>query len=546
MRWRKRGSHAAVVAAVTAVVATMTLGVASAEELERTVSPVVTAPASVTARQGETTLFTMQMTASGTLPCDPSVRAWAAVHSRFEGLGSGAGSWFVADRDLTQVDFFADEDCNVTWTGAPEAATINASFFAPCGMPPGTYRTPARGTVSGPPMSGLSSPFIDFVVEAANCPPVAVADAYSTTAGVPLQVGAPGVLANDLDPDGDPLSAALASGPAHGALTLNRDGSFSYAPDAQFVGTDSFTYRANDGVANSAIATVTIEVQDPSPPTVDYTLDPASPGDGGWYRDEVALSWQVEDLESGVTEEGCEDVTVSSDQAITEYSCTATSEGGQTGPVTVSIGFDATPPTLSTSLADGTVFVLGQTPPALSASDVVDPDPDGPEGPVVPSGVDESTVWCDDLDSSSVGLSTASCSVSDNAGNEASATVSYAVTHGFGGFSAPLPRSTVKRGSTLPVKFTVTDFSGSQDVTTLTDLRVRILGPASASAPCTYLDRIAGYQCDLKTPRTVGAYRLVVEQPLPGPGGTTTWVALGNASEIAGQPNANGEDIRLR
>ena len=56
-----------------------------------------------------------------------------------------------------------------------------------------------------------------------------------------------GILANDLDFDGDPLTAALDADVANGALTLNADGSFTYTPDAGFEGQDSFSYIANDG-----------------------------------------------------------------------------------------------------------------------------------------------------------------------------------------------------------------------------------------------------------------------------------------------------------
>ncbi|NJO83673.1 MAG: cadherin-like domain-containing protein, partial [Blastochloris sp.] len=49
-------------------------------------------------------------------------------------------------------------------------------------------------------------------------------------------------------------------GPAHGTLTLNPDGSFTYTPDAGFDGVDQFTYRAGDGYDPSALATVTINV----------------------------------------------------------------------------------------------------------------------------------------------------------------------------------------------------------------------------------------------------------------------------------------------
>src|SRR5439155_17138214 len=70
----------------------------------------------------------------------------------------------------------------------------------------------------------------------------------------------PGVLANDSDVDGDILTAVLVSGPAHGTLTLNADGSLVYMPALNFNGTDSFTYKASDGQAQSGAATVTITV----------------------------------------------------------------------------------------------------------------------------------------------------------------------------------------------------------------------------------------------------------------------------------------------
>ena len=47
-------------------------------------------------------------------------------------------------------------------------------------------------------------------------------------------MAAPGVLANDTDPDGDPLTAVLVTGPSHGTLTLNANGSFTYTPAANY------------------------------------------------------------------------------------------------------------------------------------------------------------------------------------------------------------------------------------------------------------------------------------------------------------------------
>ena len=84
---------------------------------------------------------------------------------------------------------------------------------------------------------------------AVNDAPVATDDSYTTNEDTPLVIdAAAGVLANDSDVDGDALvGGRWSAGPAHGTLTLNADGSFSYTPDANFNGTDSFTYKASDG-----------------------------------------------------------------------------------------------------------------------------------------------------------------------------------------------------------------------------------------------------------------------------------------------------------
>jgi VCBS repeat-containing protein len=93
-----------------------------------------------------------------------------------------------------------------------------------------------------------------------NRAPVAASDAHSVAEDTPLTVAAPGVLANDTDPNGDPLTAILVSGVSHGTLTLNPDGSFTYSPAADYIGADSFTYKANDGSLDSNTATVSITV----------------------------------------------------------------------------------------------------------------------------------------------------------------------------------------------------------------------------------------------------------------------------------------------
>jgi hypothetical protein len=98
--------------------------------------------------------------------------------------------------------------------------------------------------------------------------PVADNDSYTTAENATLKVSAPGVLGNDSDPDGDPLTAILIDSPSNGTLTLNADGSFVYVPVAGFSGTDSFAYEANDGQLNSNVATVTIKVSQVDQPPV--------------------------------------------------------------------------------------------------------------------------------------------------------------------------------------------------------------------------------------------------------------------------------------
>lgn len=101
-----------------------------------------------------------------------------------------------------------------------------------------------------------------------NTKPDATNDAYSTNEDTPLSVAAPGVLANDTDADGDALGATLVNGVDHGTLTLNSNGSFTYSPAANYSGTDSFTYRANDGEANSSPATVALTIRAVNDPPV--------------------------------------------------------------------------------------------------------------------------------------------------------------------------------------------------------------------------------------------------------------------------------------
>jgi len=100
-------------------------------------------------------------------------------------------------------------------------------------------------------------------VTAVNDAPVAVDDSATVAEGGTVAVvngTDDSVLDNDTDAEGDPLTAIKVSDPSHGSLTLNSDGTFSYTHDGSETTSDSFTYKANDGTADSNVATVTMTV----------------------------------------------------------------------------------------------------------------------------------------------------------------------------------------------------------------------------------------------------------------------------------------------
>ncbi|MFN3191754.1 MAG: Ig-like domain-containing protein [Aureliella sp.] len=97
---------------------------------------------------------------------------------------------------------------------------------------------------------------VSISITPVNDAPVAADDNYSLDQDTTLTIDAPGVLGNDSDIDGDDLTASLVTGPASGSLTLSADGSFTYTPDAGFVGNDSFVYQAvdNAGAVSESVA----------------------------------------------------------------------------------------------------------------------------------------------------------------------------------------------------------------------------------------------------------------------------------------------------
>jgi hypothetical protein len=122
----------------------------------------------------------------------------------------------------------------------------------------------------------LVSEPITVTITITNTLPEAVNDMVTTEMG---QIVIIDVLANDSDPDGDPITVGSFSYEGSGTLVLNEDGTFTYTPGEDFSGEESFMYSASDPQigAESTDATVTITVNAPvTEPVLPYV--PAVPG----------------------------------------------------------------------------------------------------------------------------------------------------------------------------------------------------------------------------------------------------------------------------
>jgi VCBS repeat-containing protein len=145
-----------------------------------------------------------------------------------------------------------DFDANGGFTYRPDTGFHGQDSF--------TYRA-ADGSAQSAPAT--------VTITVTNQPPAASQDAYSVDEDSTLSANAGlGVLSNDADPENDEMTATLVSGPAHGTLDLQPDGSFTYTPDPNFDQADSFTYHPHDGISDGTSATATITVQGSEDPPV--------------------------------------------------------------------------------------------------------------------------------------------------------------------------------------------------------------------------------------------------------------------------------------
>jgi len=103
------------------------------------------------------------------------------------------------------------------------------------------------------------------ITKVGNLPPIANDQTVSVIKDTPTPMNLTAT-----DPANDTLTYSIVTQPSHGTISTGTGASRTYTPDAGYVGTDSFTFKANDGTVDSNTATVTINVIEPGQGTYNY------------------------------------------------------------------------------------------------------------------------------------------------------------------------------------------------------------------------------------------------------------------------------------
>jgi hypothetical protein len=186
---------------------------------------------------------------------DPAVPVSDSYHLRpTETLSIDASGGVLAnDSNPDQARLTAVLDATVS-AGKLEFQADGSFGYDPLGFVGAarfSYRVDDGENVSSPATVTLS----------VNTAPTAIDDSFDLIEDISFSSGLVGTLANDADAENDSLTATLVTQPAHGVLQFNPDGSFSYTPEPDYYGQDTFTYKNADWANESSTATVRLNVR---------------------------------------------------------------------------------------------------------------------------------------------------------------------------------------------------------------------------------------------------------------------------------------------
>ena len=503
-------------------------------------------------------IFTDEQTPSTALICTATLADGSALIN--------AGLTFTPSLDLTTNVLSGEFKSGPSGIGFtdPKTGTFTAQSAGQLAV-----RVTATDAGPGQPLSANSNFFINILP--ADGAPTAKDDAYSILENASLNISLAkqgpaatvtppntvGVLANDTDPDlGDRLTAQLVTGPAHGALTLNTNGTFIYTPTVDFFGTDTFTYVANDSFlkpSNTATVTITVDpVIHPLSATLKndtgakndkITNDPTLVGTGfanaavfATFGTGAAFKIGTVDaagvwtgtFAKGALPEGLDSILIS------ETDGTPGKTFGKTDTITVSFTLDTIPPPVTVLLSNDTGIsktdnitqdpaLTGISDPNSSVIIVIDPPAVIPAG-AAPAGVTKTTDAAGKWSYAPTGLKDGPHIVNvttpqDLAGNIGSASLTFTLDN------------------TKPVAPVVTGFAYVSTATALTSYK--LLGTAEASSVVSVSGLTNGVTTALGTATAApdGTWSLGVT-----PGQTSNFLTAltALATDVAGNTSAGG------
>lgn len=374
-------------------------------------------------------------------------------------------------------------------TYQPDADYNGAASFS--------YKVCDDGTTNGQPDSLCANGTVNVTINAVNDAPTAVNDSANTDEETTLYIAAPGVLGNDSDVENDPLTAIVVDAPANGSLTLNADGSFSYTPNADFNGVDSFTYKANDGFLSSNTATVTITVNAVNDaPTITAASGISRQQAAGASNSQIAAVSDIDTATNSLTVTA----TLISGSGVIISNITVGTNGVVTADVSANCG--ATNSSFTLTVSDGSSSAMATlnisvtaetTPPVIDPASYSNITVNLPAGSTAtsmvvnfptPTAADNCggtvTVTTDPASGSSFSLGTTTVTVTatDASGNQATATFTVTVAYNSSGFLPPISSTGInsaKAGGAVPINFSLSGYQGAAVIT----------NAVSAQIPCS-------------------------------------------------------------